>query len=218
MLFIVQLCELAHLVQREAWVPGDGKVVVKREVLDILGRVAHSGGGLDLGEALAHKQDAVYQHPVGGALDLKVAEEGVCAKEQQHLVQDVVALAIGLGRVVERYGRVRVGERVGRAARLGAERQQREVADQARRGVAVEDGVVGLSARELARDIRGGPGYRELTLFLVREKQLDRLLTGIVSLDELWIPSDNYQVAAAPEAISRFRAGLCRCALPRHPV
>lgn len=99
---------------------------------------------LDLGQAVAEEPDTVDEESVGGALYLKVAEEGVCAEERQHLVEDVVALAVRVGGLGGRQGGVE-GEGVGRAAGLGAQREEREVADEAGRvRVLVEDGVVGL--------------------------------------------------------------------------
>jgi hypothetical protein len=78
-------------------------------------------------------------------LDLKVAEEGVGAEQGEHLIEDVVRLGVGVGRLAGRQRRVRGGEWIDGSADLGAEREEREVADEARRvGIRVEDGVVGL--------------------------------------------------------------------------
>jgi hypothetical protein len=53
--------------------------------------------GSNLAQTLAHPQDAIDQQAIGRALDLEVAEEGVCAEQTQDLVQGVVALSVGLG-------------------------------------------------------------------------------------------------------------------------
>lgn len=134
---------ITHLVQRPARVAGNGKVEVQRQVQHILRRLLDRGRGLDLAEAVAEEPDAVDEQAVGGALDLEVAEEGVGAEEGEDLVEDVVALRVRVGRLVGGEGDER--ERVGRAAGLGPQREEGEVADEARGvGVVVEDGVVGL--------------------------------------------------------------------------
>lgn len=101
-----------HLVQRPAWVARDGKLQVQGQVHDILGCGPDVGIGLDLGQAVADEPDAVDEQAVGIALQLKVAEEGVCAEEGEHLVEDVVALGLGVGRLVGGQGRVGEGQRV----------------------------------------------------------------------------------------------------------
>jgi hypothetical protein len=136
---------MSYLVQRPRRVAGQRKIQIQRQVLHLLGRLAQGRVGLDLGQAVGHEPDAVHQQPVGGALDLKVAEEGVSAEQRQHLVQDVVALRVGVRRLVGGEGLVRERERVDGAADLGAEREEREVADQPGGWLGgVEDGVVGL--------------------------------------------------------------------------
>lgn len=135
----------SYLVQRPCRVTGHGKVGVQRKVHDILGSGPNVGGGLDLAEALAHKEDAVYEQAVGVALDFEVAEEGVGPEQRQGLIQDIVALRLGVGRLVGREGRVREGERVGGPAGLGAQGQEGKVPDQPWRiWVGVENGIVGL--------------------------------------------------------------------------
>jgi len=120
-------------------------VRVQRQVLDLLAGLARASARLDLAQAVADEPDAVDQQPVGRPLDLKVAEEGVGAEEREHLVQDVVRLGVGVGRLVRGQRRVGEGEGVDGPADLGAEGEEREVADQAGGvGVGVEDGVVGL--------------------------------------------------------------------------
>lgn len=134
-----------NLVQGKARIARNRKVEVQREVVDLLAGVAQAGIGLDALQAVADEPDAIHEQAVGGALDLKVAEEGVCAEEAEDLVEDVVALALDLGGLVRRQGRVREGQDVGRAAGLGAQGEEGEVADEAGRvGVRVEVGVVGL--------------------------------------------------------------------------
>lgn len=134
-----------HLVQGPARVAGDGELQVEGQVHDILGGGPDVGGGLDLGQAVADEPDAVDEQAVGVALQLEVAEEGVCAEEGEDLVEDVVALGLGVGRLVGGQGRVGEGQRVGGPAGLCAQGQQGEVPDQARLvGVGVEDGIVGL--------------------------------------------------------------------------
>lgn len=49
---------------------------------------------LDLGQTVGDEQDAVDQHAVCGALDLKVAEERVGPEQRQDLVQTVVRLRV----------------------------------------------------------------------------------------------------------------------------
>lgn len=123
---------------------------VERQVHDLLLRVAGRGGGLDLGEAVAEEPDAVDEQAVRGALDLKVAEKRVGAEERNDLVENVVAVRVRVRRLVGGQRRARQRQRVGRAADLGAQRQEREVADEARLGLRVEDGVVGLAATSVS--------------------------------------------------------------------
>lgn len=70
-----------YLIQRKRRVPRHSKVSIEREVRHILGRLAHIATRADLAQRLADEQDAVDKQAVGGALDLEVAEEGVCAEE-----------------------------------------------------------------------------------------------------------------------------------------
>jgi hypothetical protein len=148
---------VTNLVQGETGITRDGKVEVQREVIHLLAGLAQSGIGLDPLQAVADEPDAVDEQAVGGALDLKVAEEGVCAEEAEDLVEDVVALALDLGGLVRGKRRVREGQDVGRAAGLGAQGEEGEVADEAGRvGVRVEVGVVGL---EESREIVSGFGH-----------------------------------------------------------
>ena len=145
-----------HLVQGPAWVARDGELQVQGQVRDILGGGPDVGAGLDLGQAVADEPDAVDEQAVGVALQLEVAEEGVCAEEGEHLVEDVVALGLGVGGLVGGQWRVGEGERVGGPAGLCAQGEQREVPDQARLvGVGVEDGIVGLRGAEEGRELAG---------------------------------------------------------------
>lgn len=146
-----------HLVQGPARVAGDGELQVEGQVHDILGGGPDVGSGLDLGQAVADEPDAVDEQAIGVALQLEVAEEGVCAEEGEDLVEDVVALGLGVGRLVGGQGRVGEGQRVGGPAGLCAQGKQGEVPDQARLvGVGVEDGVVGLRGAERGRELAGG--------------------------------------------------------------
>lgn len=156
---------------------------VQREVHDILLGVADGGAGLDLGETVAEEPDAVDEQAVGGALDLKVAEEGVGAEQREDLVEDVVALRVRVRALGGGQGRVRDGKGVGRAADLGAEGQQGEVANQPGIGLRVEDGVVGLEVRksesvsqsvQSARVVGGGErwGFRETPARVARLRGL----------------------------------------------
>ncbi len=133
-----------YLVQGPRRVTRQRKVQIQRQVHDVLLRIAHRGIRLDLRETVAQEPDAVDEEAVRRALDLKVAEKGVGAEERDDLVEDVVAVRVRVRRLGGGQWRVRERERVGRAADLGAQREQREVADEARVGLRVEDGVVGL--------------------------------------------------------------------------
>lgn len=111
--------------------------------------IANRSRGLNLGKAIAEEPDAVDEQTIGGTLDLKVTEEGVGAEEGNHFIENVVALAVRVGRFVCGERRVGDGEGVCWAASLCSERQEGEVADEVRRiGVGVEDGIVGLSIGE----------------------------------------------------------------------
>lgn len=117
---------------------------VERQVQHILLGLLGRRRRLDLAQAVAQEPDAVDEQAIGGALDLEVAEEGVGAEEGEDLVEDVVALGVRVRgfKGGQRYRR----QGVGRTAGLCPQRQEGEVADEARRvGVIVEDGVVGLS-------------------------------------------------------------------------
>lgn len=104
--------------------------------------------GPNLGQAVADIPDSVHEQTIGGTLNLEVAEEGICAEEREDLVQDIVALVVGIGRFMGRERRRGLRESVGGSTSLGAQRKEGEVADEAGRiGVGVEDGVVGLVER-----------------------------------------------------------------------
>lgn len=117
-----------HLVQGPARVARDRKVDIQRQVHDLLARVPGRGAGLDPAQAVAHEPDAVHEQPVGGALDFKVAEEGVCAEKREDLVEDVVGLAVRVGGLGGGEVRGGGGKGVGGAAGLGAEGEEGEVA------------------------------------------------------------------------------------------
>ena len=82
---------------------------------------------LHLPQALAHPQDPIDQHPVGGPLDLEVAEESVGAEKSKGFIEDIVVLGVGLNVEVGDAGG-KGGEGVGGTAGAGAEREERKVA------------------------------------------------------------------------------------------
>lgn len=132
--------EKTNLVEWEGGIAGESKIEVEGEVHDVFLGVAGAGSGLDFLQAVAEEPNAVEKQTVGRALNLKISEEGVGAEEGEHLVQDVVALAVGVGRLAGGERGRGEGEAVGWAAGFGAEGEEREVADEARRvGVLVED-------------------------------------------------------------------------------
>lgn len=134
-----------NLVERPCRVSRNSKVKVKRQVQNILLSITQRSLGSDLCQTIADKPDSIHEQTVGRTLDLKVAEECVGAEEGEDLVEDIVALTVGVGRLVGRQRRRGVGEGVGRASGLGTEREEREVADYAGDvGIIVENGVVCL--------------------------------------------------------------------------
>ena len=150
-------------------------------------------------EAVAEEPDSVDEQPVGGALDLKVAEEGVCAEQADYFVEDVVAFAVRVGRLVGRRGCW--WQCVGWAAGFRAQRQQREVANQARRvRVAVEDGVVGLlvSERCRAEDVRVRTG---ILVVGVRLKTGGEAVAGeavVNAVGSWWVTSAQMMLSRQP--------------------
>lgn len=50
---------------------------------------------LDLAEALADEEGPINEHPVGRSIDLKVAEQHICAEEGQDLIDTIVGFALG---------------------------------------------------------------------------------------------------------------------------
>lgn len=74
--------------------PSSSPSRIHPEELAYLLSIAHAHGWLDPPQTLRDPQDSIDQHAVGGALDLKVAEESVCAEQRQRLVQDVVRFAV----------------------------------------------------------------------------------------------------------------------------
>lgn len=103
-----------ELVEGEADIAGQAKVVDGQGGEEALG-LAEQGGLCEFGETVGDVEDAVDQEAVGGALDLKVAEEGVCAEEVKDLVEDIIVGCRG----------------VGRAPVLGVDGEQAGVADDA---------------------------------------------------------------------------------------
>lgn len=88
-------------VERKAGISGDGKVLDSSGVQQLVGLVGR-GGGLELAQTFGHKENAVDECSVGGALDLKVLEKGVCSEQIQHLVDDVVVGVAGIAGASER--------------------------------------------------------------------------------------------------------------------
>lgn len=93
---------------------------------DLLG-IPLRHGRLHFPQTLADPENSIDEHAVGGALDLKVAEERVSAEQRQRLVEDVVALALGVDLEVVCAGG-EGGESVCWAAGLGAEGGESKVA------------------------------------------------------------------------------------------
>lgn len=134
-----------YLIKWEGRITRNGEVGIECQVRDILSSRPYVGRGLDLGQALGDEQDAVDEQAVGGTLDLEVAEEGVGAEEGEDLIEGVVAVGLGVGGLVGGQRRVGQWKGVGRAASLGPQREEGEVADQPWDvGVGVEYGVIGL--------------------------------------------------------------------------
>ena len=77
---------IAHLVQWPCWVTWDSKVQVQRQIHNILLCLLQRRMRPDLSQAIAHEPDSVHEQTIGGALDLEVAEEGVCAEQREYLV------------------------------------------------------------------------------------------------------------------------------------
>lgn len=82
---------------------------------------------LDLPEAIADEQGSVNKHAIGGAVDLKVAEEDIGTEKGEDLVDAIVGLAVGSGVHVRSIGRKR-GQGVCGPASASTQRQDREVA------------------------------------------------------------------------------------------
>jgi hypothetical protein len=51
----------------------------------------------DLGQAIADKPDSIDKQTVGRALNLEVSEKCVGAEESEDLVEDIVAITVGVG-------------------------------------------------------------------------------------------------------------------------
>jgi hypothetical protein len=117
---------LKRLIQRKPRLPRQAELL-EREVRERLlcGTLIHVRP--DLGQAVGKEERAVDEQPVGGAVDLEVAEEGVGAEEGEDFIDDVVGFRVRVD--VERGGGWgEVWECVGGAARFGAEREEGEVA------------------------------------------------------------------------------------------
>lgn len=111
---------------------------IQRQVHHLLLRILDRRVGLNLVQAVAEEPNAIDEQSICMALDLKVSEKGVCAEQRDDLVENIVAFTIGVGRLVGRQRRRREGKRVGWAADLCAQRQDRDVSYQSRIGVRVE--------------------------------------------------------------------------------
>jgi hypothetical protein len=59
---------------------------------------------LDLAETLADEEGTINEHPVGGTIDLKVAEEHICAEQGQDLIDTIVGFALGGDVYIESIG------------------------------------------------------------------------------------------------------------------
>lgn len=112
---------------------------IQRQIHHILLGILDRGSWLDFVQAVAEEPDAIDEQPVGMPLDFKIAEECVCAEQRDDLVENIVAFAIRVGRLVGRQRLRRLGQRVGGAADLCAQRQDWDVSNQPGIGVRVED-------------------------------------------------------------------------------
>lgn len=117
-----------YLVQGPARVARKRKVHIQRQVHNLLLRVPGRSPWLNLPQAVAHEPDAVHEQPVRRPLDLKVAEEGVRPEQREHLIENVVGLAVRVGRLSGGEVGGGGGQGVGGAPGLGAEGEEGEVA------------------------------------------------------------------------------------------
>jgi hypothetical protein len=92
----------------------------------------------DLRQTFAHKQNAINQQSICRTLDLKVAEKRVGTEKRQHLIQGIVTLAIGLGRLRRGDRCIERWKRVSWPASACAEGQEGEVANHPDVGLGVE--------------------------------------------------------------------------------
>ena len=58
-------------------------------------RIPGSHRRLDLAETLADEERSINKHPIGRAVDLKVAEQHVGPEERQDLIDAIVGLVLG---------------------------------------------------------------------------------------------------------------------------
>ena len=84
------LWRFEQCIQREACISRNRKIGVESHSHDSLLGIAPAHARPNLGQDLLHEQNAVDQDAVGGPLDLEIAEECVCAEEEEHFIQRVV--------------------------------------------------------------------------------------------------------------------------------
>ena len=84
-------------IQREPRVSRDRKLVDRERVEQLLrlDLARHRARGAELREAVGDEEDEHDELAVRGALDLKVAEEGVGAEEVERFVDDVRGFGVG---------------------------------------------------------------------------------------------------------------------------
>lgn len=84
---------LEGLVEGKPGLAGDAELLEGAVDQGLLGG-ARVHRRLHLGQTVGHEEDAVDQHAVRGAFDLKVAEERVGAEQRQDLVEAVVGFRV----------------------------------------------------------------------------------------------------------------------------
>ena len=119
---------LKRLVQRKARLARQTELLQTQIDEELLGG-ARIGVALrgEFCEAVGEEEDAVDEQPVGGALDLEVAEEGVGAEEGENFVEDVVRFGVRVD-VEGGGGGGEDREREGGTAGFGAKGEEGKVA------------------------------------------------------------------------------------------
>jgi len=120
---------LERLIQREARLTRYAELLERAVDQRLLGAL-RIHAGFDLGEAVGDEEDAVNQQPIGGAFDLEVAEEGICAEEAKDLVESIVGLGVRV-HVEGGYVGGEGGEGEGGAAGFGSQGKEGDVSWQA---------------------------------------------------------------------------------------